>query len=318
MTVRADITLAQLEALTAAANAGSLTAAAAELRTSQSNVSVAIANLERTLGVELLVRHRAKGVALTAVGRTVTQRGWEILEAVQALQERARGEQEGLEGELRIGSFLPLTPFYTPALLQELQERAPAVRLTIREATMDALQKGVQEGDLDLALVYDQVLPATLTFHRLARVRPYVIATPGTALAARRAVSLAELTASGETMITYDMPFTVERTEQLFATAGVPLPPEVRVMGLDSVRSLVGAGVGFSLLNQRWATDATADGGEVISVELSDDVEPLGLGIISRQARPNAKTMLAMDILRRQALQRHPPRGDGGWFRGTA
>ncbi|MFT4220440.1 MAG: LysR family transcriptional regulator [Microbacterium sp.] len=303
MTARARVTLAQLEALVAAAEESSLTVAAERLRTSQSNVSVAVAKLERALGVELLVRQRAKGVALSVPGREAVARARVVLDAVRELEEFA-GVRGGLEGELKVGCYLPLTPFFVPALLEGMRRHAPDLTVTVVEAALDALQRGVLEGELDLALVYDQSLPAQLAFVDFVRVRPYVIVSARSALAARDRVSLAEL--AGHTMVTYELPFTVDRAQQLFLAAGLQPPAQVRVASVDSVRALVAAGVGFSVLNQRWATTATADGSEVVDLDLADDVAPLRLGAIVRPATRNPRVGHAIGVLRRHARLRHP------------
>ena len=300
---RLNVTLSQLEALIAAADTGSLSNAAAALHTSQSNVSVSMAKLERLLGVELLVRYRSKGVGMTAIGQEIATRAKEIVNAVRDLEHAASGELDELQGALRIGCFLPLTPFYIPRLMADIRERSTTMDLVIREGTQDMLQRAVFEGELDLALVYDRDLPAQLDFHPLASVWPYVIVPPHSALADRSTVSLAEL--STHTMVNYELTFTAGRAYELFEAARVALPNEMRATSLDSVRALVAAGVGFSILNQRWGTNITADGAEVVPVEILDDVEPMRLGVITRARTRSARVTLAISLLRAQAQRRH-------------
>ena len=57
----AEYTLRQLEYFVAVAEAGSVTAAAAAVHLSQSAMSTALADLERALDVQLLLRHHARG-----------------------------------------------------------------------------------------------------------------------------------------------------------------------------------------------------------------------------------------------------------------
>lgn len=303
---RLDVTLAQLEAFIAAADRGSLSIAAEHLHTSQSNLSVSIANLERRLGVQLLIRHRSRGVLLTATGRELLRRARGIVEAAQELEVAARGEQEGLEGELRIGCHLPLTPFYMPHLVSELRLRAPGISPSIHEGSQDVLQQRTRDGELDLALVYDQSVPSRLAFHRFASVWPYVIVAPGTPIAARGTTNLEEL--SRHTLINYEAVYTAGRSLDLFRAAGTEIPAEIRVRSLDSVRALVAADLGFSILNQRWGTEVTADGARIAAVDLEDDVAPLRIGALTRRSALSAKTSLAMDILREHARARHSER----------
>ena len=62
----AEYTPRQLEYFVAVAECGSVTGAAARVHLSQSAMSTALADLERALDVQLLLRHHARGVTLTA------------------------------------------------------------------------------------------------------------------------------------------------------------------------------------------------------------------------------------------------------------
>lgn len=295
MSDRIAITFAQLESLVTAAEAGSMTVAASTLHTSQSNVSVAISNLERQLGLELLVRQRAKGVLLTPSGREVLWRAKRILQDARELAEWSRADRGELSGELRLGCFTPLASFFLPRLLKDLSAHAPQLSVQIREDSLDLLCKLVADGDLDAALGYDQQLPAGLEFQQIAAVRPYLIVATGSPWAQRETISLAELV--GETMVNYGLPMVVERGRQLFDDLSLPRPRELSTNSIETMRAYVAAGLGFGILNQRWGTNFTADGNEVATVALSDDVAPLRLGMIVRPGNPSAKFTLAYELL---------------------
>lgn len=61
----AEFTLVQVRYFVAAAELGGMTAAARELVVAQSAISSAVANLEKDLGVQLFLRHHARGLSLT-------------------------------------------------------------------------------------------------------------------------------------------------------------------------------------------------------------------------------------------------------------
>lgn len=64
------ISLRRLHAFVACAEAGTMTGAARQLFVTQGAVSVAISQLERQIGVQLLLRSKAKGLTLTDAGGT--------------------------------------------------------------------------------------------------------------------------------------------------------------------------------------------------------------------------------------------------------
>ncbi len=65
---QADVTLIQLRYFVKAASHLSMTKAAEELRIAQSAVSAAVSQLEHQIGTQLFIRHRARGLVLTAAG----------------------------------------------------------------------------------------------------------------------------------------------------------------------------------------------------------------------------------------------------------
>ena len=83
MTQRPEFTLVQLRYFQAAAETGSMTGASQALRVAQSAVSSAVAHLERSLRLQLFIRHHARGLTLTADGQ------WFLREARNLLAQAA-------------------------------------------------------------------------------------------------------------------------------------------------------------------------------------------------------------------------------------
>src|SRR5690625_5548304 len=85
-----DVTLRQLQYFVAVAETQSITKAADRSHVSQAAVSLAITDLEKSLGVTLTIRRRAKGVALTAEGRAILTDARVMLDQAKELAERDR------------------------------------------------------------------------------------------------------------------------------------------------------------------------------------------------------------------------------------
>ncbi len=142
--------LRQLDALTAVADHRSFTAAAAALRTVQSNVSTHVARLERELD-EVLV-DRATGL-LTPAGELVVARHRRIqreLEAITADVAAARGE---LSGTVRLGVIGTVARWLVPPLLERLGTDLPRVQVVVVDASTTSLLPQLVAGRLDLAVV---------------------------------------------------------------------------------------------------------------------------------------------------------------------
>src|SRR3954465_7601311 len=87
------LNLRQLECFIVAADAGTMTAAASRLYVSQSAISLAVGQLERSLGTQLFIREKARGLQLTAPGRRFLPEARSLL--AHAEDVRAVAEEEG-------------------------------------------------------------------------------------------------------------------------------------------------------------------------------------------------------------------------------
>ncbi|MGW5259799.1 LysR family transcriptional regulator [Microbispora sp. NPDC004025] len=282
-----NFTLVQLRYFVTAAELGSMTAASRELMVAQSAISAAIAQVERELGVQLLIRHHARGLSLTRAGERFLVEAREFLSHAAALAQSARGLAGSLTGELVVGCLTTLAPFYLSRLLRAFAGRYPGVRVSVAEGEIATMESALLDGRCEVALVYAIDLALDLDIRPLTRARPYALLPPEHPLARAEAVSLAELAA--EPMILLDLP----RSRDYFRTI-YPTEPRVRfrTSSYETARSLVAGGHGYSILNQRAESDQTYDGGRVACVPISDDVPTLDVVLASvRGVRPTARAV---------------------------
>lgn len=273
MTGDANFTLVQLRYFAAAAEEGSMTAAAKRLLVSQSAVSTAVSQLEHDLGVQLLIRHHARGLSLTPAGERFHREARAFLAHGDQLAESARSFGNQAVGELSVGCFVTLAPFVLPRLLTELGQRHPRLRVSVIEGETEELQRAVLTGACELALMYEMDLPRDLDREQLGVAPPYVIVPPQHRLAHEPGTRLGEL--AGEPLILYDLPHSRDYFRGLFARTGIEPVIRHRSDNYETVRSLVAAGQGYSILNQRPVGDRTYDGGAVAALPVLDPIDPL-------------------------------------------
>jgi len=96
-----NYTLRQLEYFVAVAETGTVTAAAAKVHLSQSAMSTALADLERLLAVQLVLRHHARGITLTAAGSRLLVEARQLLRQADELQSLATHLGGEVTGRLR-------------------------------------------------------------------------------------------------------------------------------------------------------------------------------------------------------------------------
>lgn len=290
-------TLTQLRYFAVVAELESMTHAAKRLLVTQSAVSTAMAELERTLGAQLFLRSKATGVRLTPTGRKFAQDLKAFLDHADALYESAHGLSESLVGELTVGVFSPLASFRLPVILAAFQSKHPGVDVTFLEADLATLQGAVRDGQCDLALMYGHGLGKGFSVQVLERVPPHVIvpADHPAAGSPDREIALREL--AGEPLILLDLPHTREYYESLFVMAGLTPNIRHRFTGYETVRSFVARGHGYALLNQRVQGDVPYSGGRVVALRLVDEFPPSEVMLVRPEgALPTRRALAFEDI----------------------
>lgn len=283
-----DFTLRQLSYLVAAADEGTVTAAAARLHVSASAVSDALTELERILGTPLCIRRRAHGLTLTTAGVEVVQQARALLAGAGELEISMRGGADELVGPVTIGCYPTLAPTVLPPLLHDFGERHPRVDLHIREATHDQLEGRIETGEVDVAFVYDMLIPGHPRRRQLFEVPAHVLLAADDTMAEEPVVRLEDLVSRD--LILLDAPPSGQHTMSMFTARGLTPRVRHRTASYEAVRTLVGRGLGYGILVQRPANPASYEGYPLVMKEIEPAVPPVGIDVIwSATARPTAR-----------------------------
>jgi len=142
-------------ALLAAVEAGSLTAAAAELGYTQAGLTNMMNSLESELGLRLLVRGKS-GVNLTEDGRSLLGALRDFAEAAEALERRAAAMRESAAETLRVGAYSSVARHWLPPILEAFRREVPTAEIAVTMGGNQDLYRLVREDALDCALVSEQ------------------------------------------------------------------------------------------------------------------------------------------------------------------
>ncbi|MBR7826994.1 LysR family transcriptional regulator [Actinospica sp. MGRD01-02] len=301
----AEYTLRQLEYFVAVAEAGSVTGAAERVHLSQSAMSAALADLEQALDVQLLLRHHARGVTLTAAGEQLLVATRRLLSQADDLKHEALSLGHRLSGSLTIGCFGVLAPYVLPDLLATCAERYPELRLNTQEVDLDALAEGVLAGRFELGLGYQLVPNPRLAVESVFSLPPYALLPADHELAGRRRISLAQL--AGEPLALLDLPHSRDYFRAMFAAAGVEPNVRYQSRNVETLRALVGRGLAYTLLNLKPAVATSLDGHPVASVPLEGGA-PLEVVLVTAAGgrptrRAAAVAAICAEVLRRRGAE---------------
>lgn len=123
--------------------------AARLLHVSQSAISEQIADLEKEIGVPLLLRGR-RTAGLTPHGEMFLDEAKKVLAGAAYAVEMAQRSYRGEEGTLRIGFFNGGTGTLAPWLIRDFRRRHPGVRVSLTELIPSLQSQALMDGTLDI------------------------------------------------------------------------------------------------------------------------------------------------------------------------
>ncbi|SAI66428.1 LysR family transcriptional regulator [Bordetella ansorpii] len=256
--------------------------AAARLSISQPPLSVAIKQLEDSVGARLFERNN-KEVRLTAAGRALRASARKILAQAEEAALGARDAAAGLAGRLRIGFVGAMLYRGLPQALRSFQARYPGVRITLTELNSGEQITELMQDRLDVGFVHTSRLPDGLE-SRLLLSEPFVCCLPEKhRLAGRRSVKPADLASEPLVLFAHSVsPDYHDRVLSICAEAG--FRPDVRheVRHWLAVVSLVSQGLGVALVPK--ALERSALGGAVFRPLAGGSARSESYGVSRRDA----------------------------------
>lgn len=279
-----------------AAERGSIAKAAADLNVVPSAISNAIDLVEQEFQLQLLQRYPAKGIKPTAAGIAIMHRVRRLVEEYDTLFVDGAELRTALSGSLSIGYYAPVAPAFLPKIAAPLVRDHPGIKLNLVETNNERAQTGLIDGEFDLILFVAENVQPGIVCQQLLEAPPYVLVPRDHGLRNRKQVTPADL--RGEALVLLDLPMTSEYYRALAGDAGYPVNIVATASTHEMVRSLVGAGVGCSILNMRPATAVTYAGDEVVAIPLLTGARSLKLALGHTGSKPRRLVQAFMDAAR--------------------
>jgi len=194
------LSLRQLQAVKAVADAGSMAKAAHRLHMTGPAITQQIQQLEKALGAPVFDRI-GRGLRLTVAGERALAAASDVQIRLGLLAKEMDALTKRDDGTLHLG-ILATGTHILPPLLADFRQRTPGVAVHMAVSTREELSRRLLEGDVDLALMgrgpgakQDSiVLPTDVLIHEpLARNPHVIIAWPGHSLARERGIAPIEL-----------------------------------------------------------------------------------------------------------------------------
>ncbi|MGO1181561.1 MAG: LysR substrate-binding domain-containing protein [Micrococcaceae bacterium] len=283
-------TFRQLEIFCVVVEQQSATAAAKQLHVAQSSVSASLAELERLVGRQLLMRKQARGTWPTAAGKQLYREATVLLHAGREMHGRLQERDGQIRGPLTIGLYRTLAPYIAPLLLTEFAQAHPNTNVTIVEGDQPELFDDLNAGNLDAAITYRTPTSSGIAGALVTARRPHVLLSAQHRFAQQEALTLQEIEEEPLVLLA-DTPSRDHTLELLGISLDSPRIA-LTATSMPLTRALVGHGLGVTILVQPDASSVTVDGMPVVEIPLKTNAAPTATHLYWRTS----------------ALERRPPR----------
>ena len=242
------MSLRQLEVFVEIARRGNLTRAAEHLGIGQSGASMALGELERTLGGPLF--HRVgRGLVLNERGRNLQEYGEAVLGAADRFTREARGDREP-SGILNLACSTTVAVYALPERITAFHRRYPGVDLRLWVGNTIDAAKRVQSGEADLGAVEGATGTTGLKETPWLRDELVVVTPPKHPLAGTGALDWADL--EGQRWILREAGSGTRSTlEEALLQEGIVLASVMEIGHTEAIKGLVAAGMGLGWISER-------------------------------------------------------------------
>jgi len=248
----------QLKALVTVAEAGSVTRAAELLHLVQPAVTRQIRTLEQELGVLLFERTR-QGMRPTEAGTIMVDRARRALNELERARAEVQPTPGAVTGIVTVGLLESTTDLLAEPLVSALARDQPGIELRLMTAYSGHLQQWLDDGDLDLTLLYNLASTPSLNARPLVRESLWAAAPPEEGLRADRPVPFAR--AAAHPLV---MPASGHALRSLIdgatGRAGITMDVVVQTNSMRVQKHLVQAGHGWTILPGMGIADDVARG----------------------------------------------------------
>jgi DNA-binding transcriptional LysR family regulator len=264
--------LRDLNILLTVARCGSMGKASAQLALSQPAISMAISEMEASLGVKLLDRS-PRGVEPTIYARALLERGLNAFDELRQAVKHIEFLADPTAGEVRIGSSLGTAMSFVSVVIDRLARRYPRITFDLLTGDATLTYRALEERKIDLliARIFAPVDEEHMQAEVLYDVRDVVVAAAQNPWTRRRRVKLADLV---------NEPWVLPPTDSL---QGITVAEAFRVSGLEVPR----AAVITALVPVR---NALLAGGRFLTIEPDSDLQLSGSSAPLKRVAVNLPT----------------------------
>lgn len=238
--------LRQIKYFIAAAETGSISAAAVRMHIAQPAISAQIASLESDLGTNLFIRH-TRGVELSEAGKIFLLHACKILETVEIARSAVVTNCNPFSGNVALGLPVTISVVLGIPLIDWAAANTPRIRLGMYEAMTADLVEWLLKGRLDIAVLYQATRIPGIRVSPLAEDDLWLIGNAIPALKGREEVAFCDLV-SFPLLHTSGAQALKTLLEDTAHKVGITLDFVAEIDSIPQIKHLVSRGSGYTIL----------------------------------------------------------------------
>jgi DNA-binding transcriptional LysR family regulator len=241
-----NATFRQIKVFEAVARHLNYSRAAEELHMSQPGVSIHIKQLEENAGLPLFER-LGKRIYLTSAGDEMLRYGRTIIQQMKEADEALAALKGIRSGRLNI-AVISAGDYFFPGILAEFCRRHEKVTVQLTVNNRQEIVRQLEENTTDLAVLMRPPANPDMIAASFAPQPHVIIAAPKHRLLRKRPISLRAL--ADEAFIVREQGSDTRLvTDELLAKFGVKFKSTMEIRSAETIKQLVIAGMGISLLS---------------------------------------------------------------------
>ncbi len=258
------ITLKQLSIFKAIHNSGQISKAAKALHMSVPAVSMALKELESSLGSRLFDRN-SNGLATNDNGALILPYANDMLSKVMQLEQLFTDTTNGVRGTLKVGSSKTAGNYVLSRKIPLFKKDNPLVDIKLVVENSTTIEQMVSERELDLGFI--DAKPACKNLNTQHWFKDEVCIVAGAANPITSDVACSQSLSKELWVLAQPSSISRKRAIQLLKSAKINIEQELTMTTMGAIKRAIGTGIGVSVLP--WlAVVEEVERGELVKLDL--------------------------------------------------
>lgn len=267
---------------------------------SQPTLSGQLKKLEQELGV-LLVERTNRQVSITEAGEVVLIHARAVLSEVKEIKGVANYFQDAMVGDIRVGIIPTIAPYLLPIIMSKLNKEFPKLKIWLYEYQTDILLDKLKKSELDCL-----ILALPIQSHEFKEVdlfrEPFQLAVQKShILTKKKQINMGDIT-QHELLLLEEGHCLREHILDVCLLAGVKEQGQYHATSLETLRHMVGEGVGITLIPELAVPAKVKKSDAVRYIEFSDPKPNRRIGMLYRKNSYREETFNNINELIKSAL----------------